>query len=498
MRVESQFKGNERGVLLNIQTIKEEWFSNIKNDILSGMTVALALIPEAIAFSLIVGVSPMVGLYASFSIAVIIAFTGGRMGMISAATASTALLMVTLVKNHGVEYLFAATVLTGILQFIMGSLKLGRFITFVPQSVVTGFVNALAILIFLAQLPHFSGASWPLYAMVAGTLVMVYVLPRLTKAVPSPLVAIVVMTLVSILTGVHLETVGDMGHLVRQFPTFHLPMVPLTWNTLAVILPYSLPIAIVGSLETLLTATIVDEMTMTKSNKNREIQGQGIANFVTGFFGAMAGCAMIGQTVINVQSGGRKRLSTFVAGSFLIFLIVVLGPVVSKVPIAALIGVMFMVSINTFEWSSLRTLGKIPRSEALAMILTVVIVVSTSDLALGVLAGVIISALVFGWRIATLGVKTHLSTTGDKIYVISGQVFFGTMTHFIDLFDATNDPNRIVIDFTHSHVWDHSAVTGISKVIANYHQLNKTVSITGLNSESASLLQRSGLSSVMG
>jgi len=477
---------------LNIQTIKDEWFSNSKNDILSGMTVALALIPEAIAFSLIAGVNPMVGLYASFSIAVIIAFTGGRMGMISAATGSTALLMVTLVKNHGVEYLFAATVLTGILQFIMGSLKLGRFITFVPQSVITGFVNALAILIFLAQLPHFNGASWPVYAMVAGTLVMVYALPRLTKAVPAPLVAIVVMTLVSILTGVHLETVGDMGHLVRQFPTFHFPTVPLTFNTLAIILPYSLPIAIVGSLETLLTAIIVDEMTLTKSNKNREIRGQGIANFVTGFFGAMAGCAMIGQTVINVQSGGRKRLSTFIAGSFLIFLIVVLGPVVSKVPIAALVGVMFMVSINTFEWASLRTLGKIPRSEALAMILTVVIVVSTSDLALGVLAGVIISALVFGWRIASLDVKTHLSANGEKTYVLSGQVFFGTMTHFIDLFDASRDPNKIIIDFT------HSAVTGISKVLAKYHQANKSVTIIGLNSESESLLQRSGLSGVMG
>lgn len=475
------------------QKIKENWFSNVKNDTLAGMTVAFALIPEAIAFAIVLGVDPMVGLYASFCIAVLISFFGGRPGMISAATASTAMVLVTLVSQHGVEYLFAATVLAGVIQFILGRLKFGRFISFVPQAVILGFVNALAILIFLSQLVHFEGASWPMYAMVAGTIVMIHFFPRLTKAVPGPLVAIIVMTIIAVLTGAGLKTVGDMGNISQELPVFHFPMVELSWHTLVIIFPYSLSVAIVGSLETLMTSTIVDEMTETKSDKNKELRGQGIANFVTGFFGGMAGCAMIGQTVINVQSGGRKRLSSLVAGVFLLILIIALSPVVKQVPMAALVGVMIMVSVNTFDWGSLKEIWRMPRMEAVTMVLTVAIVVVTENLAIGVFVGVIISALVFGWKMSIIQATTNTADTGEKTYMISGQMFFGTMTHFIDLFDFQDDPEQIVIDFTHSHIWDHSAVTGISKVVAKYEQAEKQVSIVGLNDESKKLVKQIGL-----
>ena len=476
---------------------KQEWFSNIRGDVLAGMTVALALIPEAIAFSIIAGVDPMVGLYASFCIAVVIAFVGGRPGMISAATGAMALLMIDLVKEHGVEYLFAATVLTGILQFLFGMLKIGRFITFVPHSVILGFVNALAILIFMAQLPHFVGESWQMYVIVAGTLAIIYILPRFTKAVPSPLIAIIIMTAISIYAGMGVRTVGDMGEITRAFPVFHLPNIELSLQTLWIILPYSLPLSIVGILESLLTATIVDEMTETKSSKNKEVKGQGIANIVTGFFGGMAGCAMIGQSVINVKSGGRGRLSACVAGGFLLFLILVLGDTVKQIPMAALVGVMIMVSIGTFDWKSLINLPKTPRSDAFVMVVTVAIVVATHDLSKGVIAGVILSALIFGWRMARIKTSTAMEK-GAKIYKVSGQMFFGTMNHFVDEFTFNEDPEHIIIDFSNSHIWDHSAVTAISKVIYKYQRLNKHVVIIGLNEESQMLINKVGLSAPSG
>ncbi|WP_085522505.1 SulP family inorganic anion transporter [Tuberibacillus sp. Marseille-P3662] len=479
---------------MNLATIKQQWFSNIRGDVLAGMTVALALIPEAIAFSIIAGVDPMVGLYASFCIAVVIAFTGGRPGMISGATGAMALLMVTLVADHGLEYLFAATILTGIIQLIMGALKLGRLITFLPQTVIIGFVNALAILIFMAQLPHFEGQSWMMYAMVAGTLAIIYLLPRLTTAVPAPLIAIIIMTIITISFGLELKTVGDMGNITQSLPTFHLPNIDVSFHTFMTVLPYSITLAIIGMTETLLTSTIVDEMTETKSDKNREIKGQGIANVATGFFGGMAGCAMIGQSVINVKSGGNGRLSALVAGVFLLFLIMILGDVVTQIPMAALVGVMFMVSIGTFDWQSLRDLWRMPRSDALVMILTVAVVVSTHDLSKGVIAGVIVSALIFGWKMAKI--KATNSYQDDvKVYTISGQLFFGTMSHFIDLFEVKADPEVVTIDFSHSHVWDHSAVTAIAKVIAKYQKAGKTVHIIGLNEESQSIVNQIGLSS---
>lgn len=476
-----------------MQHWKREWIGNVRGDVLAGITVALALIPEAIAFSIIAGVDPMVGIYASFCIAVTIAFVGGRPGMISAATGAMALLMITLVKEHGIEYLFAATILTGLLQILFGAMKIGRLMSFVPHSVVIGFVNALAILIFMAQLPHFLGASWIMYAMVAATLAIIYLLPRLTKVIPSALFAIIVMTVISMIAGWDLRTVGDMGQITRALPLFHLPVVPLTLETLLIILPYSLPLALVGILESLMTASILDEMTDTSSNKHTEVKGQGIANVITGFFGGMAGCAMIGQSVINVKSGGRGRLSTLVAGVFLLFLILVLGDIVKQIPMAALVGVMIMVSIGTFDWRSLLDMRKVPIGDSFVMLTTVVIVVLTHDLAKGVISGVVLSAVIFGWRIARLHTSTYINETGEKVYVVKGQLFFGTMTHFLDQFLFQEDPQQIIIDFSRSHVWDHSAVTAINKVASKYAQLGKQVTICGLNEESKRLLDQIGM-----
>ncbi|MCR2805348.1 SulP family inorganic anion transporter [Paenibacillus soyae] len=478
--------------------LKNTWFFNVRGDVLAGITVALALIPEAIAFSIIAGVDPMVGLHASFCIAVIIALVGGRPGMISAATGAMAVLMVTLVADHGLEYLYAATILTGLIQIVIGILKLGRFITFVPHSVVIGFVNALAILIFMTQLVQFEGATWVMYALVAATLVIIYGLPRITKAVPSALVAIIVMTCVTLFGGIQVNTVGDMGNIERALPIFHIPDVLFNWDTLAIIFPVSLTMAIVGLLESLMTATILDEATNTKSDKNKEVRGQGIANTVTGFFGGMAGCAMIGQSVINVKSGGRGRLSTMVAGVFLLFLIMVLGDVVKVIPMAALVGVMIMVSIGTFDWRSILDVKRIPVSDTIVMVTTVAVVVYTHDLARGVIVGVIMSALIFGWRMARLKAETKVTEAGAKHYLIRGQMFFGTMSHFGDLFDPQQDPDHILIDFSASHVWDHSAVTAIAKMVSKYESLNKTVTIIGLNEESRKLIDRVGLKATSG
>ncbi|RXE55726.1 sulfate transporter [Methanoculleus taiwanensis] len=474
----------------DLSALKKTWLSNVRGDTLAGMTVALALIPEAIAFSIIAGVDPMVGLYASFCIAVVIAFAGGRPGMISAATGSMALVMIVLVRDHGLEYLLAATILTGIIQFVLGQLNVGRFISFVPYSVVLGFVNSLAILIFLAQVPFLIGASLAMYVMVAATLAIIYLLPRVTKAVPSSLVAILVMTAAAIAFGIEVLTVGDLGAITRALPLFHLPAVPLTAETLLIILPYSLTLVVVGLLESLLTASIVDEMTDTGSNKDREVRGQGIANCVAGFFGGMAGCAMIGQSVINVRSGGTGRLSTLVAGLFLIFLIIALGDIVAQIPMAALVGVMIVVAIGTFEWQSIRDLPKIPAGDAAVMLLTIAIVVYTHDLAKGVLAGVVLAALIFGWKISVISAPGTLRDDGVKVYAVKGQLFFGTMTSFIGLFNYAGDPERVRIDFSHSHIWDHSAVEAIARVVHKYQQQGKSVYVIGLNPESQETLDK--------
>ncbi|MFN7250380.1 MAG: SulP family inorganic anion transporter [Anaerobacillus sp.] len=478
---------------MNLQAIKQEWFGNIKGDVLAGMVVALALIPEAIAFSIIAKVDPMVGLYASFCIAVVIAFIGGRPGMISAATGAMALVMITLVADHGLQYLLAATILTGIIQIFFGIFKLAKYMKFIPRSVMVGFVNSLAILIFMAQLQHFVNVTWVMYALVALTLAIIYILPRFTTAIPSTLVAIVAVTAIAIFGNLGVSTVGGMGALPSTLPIFLIPSIPLTFETLMIILPYSLALAIVGILESLLTAQIVDDMTDTESDKNKESRGQGIANVVTGFFGGMAGCAMIGQSVINVKSGGRGRLSCLVAGVFLMFLIIVLGSVVVQIPMAALAGVMIMVSIGTFDWNSLKTLHKIPRTDATVMVVTVLTVVLTHNLAIGVLTGVILSALFFGAKISKVHVTSKLTHTGQKkVYYIEGQLFFVSVTDFIDSFDFKDDVKEVEIDFSSAHLWDDSAIGAIDKVEMKYEQNGITVHLTGLNNESSLLMNKIG------
>ncbi|MET3687458.1 SulP family sulfate permease [Priestia megaterium] len=473
-----------------LNKLKMEWFGNVKGDILSGIVVALALIPEAIAFSIIAGVDPMVGLHASFCIAVVMAFVGGRPAMISAATGAMALLMVTLVKEHGMEYLWATTILTGVIQLLFGIFKIARFMKFIPRSVMVGFVNALAILIFMAQVPHFVGISTMTYVFVALTLVIIYVLPRFTKAVPSPLVAIVVMTIVAILGGFNLRTVGDLGEITKSLPIFSIPNVPWNMETLSIIFPTALGLSIVGLTESLLTASIVDDMTDTSSNKNQESRGQGIANMVVGFFGGMAGCAMIGQTVINVKSGGRSRLSTFVAGIFLMFLILVLGDWVVKIPMAALAGVMIMVSIGTFDWSSLRTLTKVPLTDTVVMLVTVITVVATHDLSKGVIAGVILSAVFFAAKISKLDVSAKESEH-RTVYKVKGQLFFASVEDFVNSFTFTEKQDQILIDFSEAHIWDDSAVAAIDKIVLKLkEQTSAEVKLTGLNDVSEELLQR--------
>lgn len=477
---------------MSSSTFRQDWLSNIRGDLLAGLVVALALIPEAIAFSIIAGVDPKVGLYASFSIAVVIAFTGGRPGMISAATGAMALVMVTLVKEHGLQYLLAATVLTGMLQIAAGALKLGSLMRFVSRSVITGFVNALAILIFLAQLPELTDVSWMVYAMTAAGLAIIYGFPRLTKAVPSPLVTIVVLTVVAIALDLDIRRVGDMGELPDSLPVFLLPDVPLNLQTLQIILPYSVTLAVVGLLESMMTASIVDELTDTPSAKNRECVGQGVANIATGFIGGMAGCAMIGQSVINVKSGGRGRLSTLVAGLFLLILIVFLGPWVAQIPMAALVAVMIMVSIGTFNWESIRKLREHPPSSSIVMIATVVVTVSTHDLAKGVFVGVLLSGIFFAHKVGRV-LRVDRSSSPDgrvRTYRVVGQVFFASSETFIASFDFREVVDQVVIDVSRAHFWDITAVSALDKVVLKFKREGTEVSVAGLDEASATLVDR--------
>ncbi|MGA9091753.1 MAG: SulP family inorganic anion transporter [Bradyrhizobium sp.] len=476
------------------QTFRREWLTNTPTELLSGVLVALALIPEAIGFSIVAGVDPKVGLYASFSIACVTAIVGGRPAMISAATASTAVLMITLVRDHGLQYLFAATVLMGVIQIVAGALRLGLLMKFVSRSVMTGFVNALAILIFLAQLPQLTHVGWETYAMVAVGLAIIYLFPYVTKRVPSALVSIVALTAFAIYSGIKLRTVGDMGELPSSLPVFAVPQVPFTLDTLKVILPYSLTMAAVGLLESLLTASIVDDRTDTGSNKNRECVGQGVANFVTGFLGAMGGCAMIGQSVINVTAGARTRLSTFFAGAFLLFLIVVLGEWVKQIPMAALVAVMIMVSISTFNWSSIVNLRSHPLSSSVVMLATVVMVVATGDLSMGVLTGVILSGVFFAAKVARLfGVTTRRAEDKDEItYFVTGQVFFASSNSLVDAFDYLDVPRRVMIDVSAAHFWDISAIGALDDIVHKLRRHGADVNVVGLNEASATMVERFG------
>jgi len=462
-----------------------------RTEVLAGLVVALALIPEAISFSIIAGVDPRVGLFASFTMAVTIALTGGRPAMISAATGAVALVVAPLVHEHGLQHLIAAVLLGGLLQVALGLLGVAKVMRFVPRSVMVGFVNALAILIFAAQLPQLTGVPWAVYPLAAAGLAIIFVFPRLTTAVPAPLVAIVVLTILTLTAGIAVPTVGDQGELPDSLPTLGLPDVPFTWDTLSVIAPYALAIALVGLMESLMTAKLVDEITDTSSSKTRESVGQGIANLVTGLFGGMGGCAMIGQTMINVRSGARTRLSTFLAGAFLLVLVMVLSPVVAVIPMAALVAVMVFVSIATFDWHSLRTLRRMPRSETAVMLATVAVVLATSNLAIGVGVGVLVACVLFARRVADLVTVTPIDGPhGERVYIVRGALFFASTNDMLRRFDYAGDPDRVVVDLSGAHVWDASSVAVLDAVEHKYATRGKTVEITGLTDTTGHYHQR--------
>lgn len=477
---------------------KDEWFGNIRGDILSGLVVALALIPEAIAFSIIAGVDPKIGLYASFCIAVVMSFFGGRPGMISAATGAMALLMVTLVKDYGLQYLLAATLLTGVFQIIAGYLQLGRFMSFVPRAVVIGFVNALAILIFMAQLPELINVTWHVYALTIVGLGIIYLfpyIPKIGKILPSPLVTIITLTLIVYFFGIDIRNVGDMGQLPDTLPIFLFPDIPLNLETLLIILPYSLSLAVVGLLESLMTATIVDEMTDTNSDKNRECKGQGVANIASGLMGGMAGCAMIGQSVINIKSGGRGRLSTFIAGFLLLIMVVFLSDVISIIPMAALVAVMIMVSIGTFNWGSFKDLKSLPLSTNIVMLSTVAVTVYTHNLAFGVFTGVLLASLFFANKISHFMYSEIFYNDNKtiKTYKIVGQVFFNSADKFYKIFDFKENIDKVVIDLTRAHFWDVTAVYALDKSVLKLRKEGKEVEIIGQNEASSTIIDRFGI-----
>lgn len=475
-----------------IHSIRRDWFSNIRGDVLAGLVVALALIPEAIGFSAIAGVDPRVGLYASVVIAIVISFTGGRPAMISAATAATAVLMGTLVREHGLQYLLAATILAGLIQIVAGYARIAGIMRFVSRSVMTGFVNALAILIFMAQLPELIDVTWETYVMVAAGLAIIYLFPRVTRAIPSPLVAIVVLAAAGLAFGIDVRHVTDLGELPTTLPFLLLPEVPFTLDTLWIILPYSIGVAAVGLLESLLTASIVDQMTDTDSNKQRESIGQGIANIASGLFGGMAGCAMIGQSVINVRSGGRSRLSTFTAGAVLLFLLVVLGDVVGLIPMPALVAIMIMVSIGTFSWASLNDLRRHPRRSSLVMLATVLTVVGTHNLALGVGVGVLLSGIFFAWKVAQIfRVTSKLSEDGrSRTYVVEGQLFFASAQDFLAALDFREELGLVHLDVSRAHIWDLTGVGAIDTAVLKFRKAGASVEVTGLNEASATIMDK--------
>jgi SulP family sulfate permease len=479
-----------------LASARQQWLANPRRDLLAGTVVALALIPEAIAFSIIAGVDPAVGLYASFIIAVTIALVGGRPAMISAATGAMALVMVTLVRDHGLEYLFAASLLCGALQIIVGLLKLGRYIRFVSRSVMTGFVNSLAILIFLAQMPELIGANWQTFAMVGGGLVIIYGLPRITRAVPSPLIAIIVLSALAMVMGLDVRTVGDMGQMPSSLPAFHLPAVPLTWETLRIIGPISATLAFVGLLESLLTANLLDDITDTPSDKDRETRGQGIANIASSLFGGMAGCAMIGQSIINVTSGARGRLSTLWAGLFLLFLILVLQDWVARIPMAALVAVMIMVSVGTFDWKSVLNLRSTPAQSSIVMVATTLTVVFTHDLSKGVVLGVILSAIFFMRKVGKTIAVTEVETPEEGVlrYRVAGQLFFASADLFAASFEHHGHPTRVEIDMTDAHLWDLTGVAAVDKVVFRYRRQGARVDLIGMNAAGQTLVDRVGKS----
>ncbi|MBZ7446983.1 SulP family inorganic anion transporter [Klebsiella michiganensis] len=476
-----------------LSSTRKDWLGNVRGDVLAGIVVALALIPEAIAFSIIAGVDPQVGLYSAFCIPLVMAFFGGRPAMISSSTGAMALLMVTLVKDYGLQYLLAASILTGVFQLIAGYLKLGGLMRFVSRSVVTGFVNALAILIFMAQLPELTNVTWHVYAMTTAGLGIIYLFPYINKTIPSPLVCIVVLTGIAMWLHLDVRTVGDMGKLPDSLPVFLIPDVPLNLQTLLIILPYSAGLAVVGLLESMMTATIVDEMTDTPSDKNRECKAQGIANICTSFIGGMAGCAMIGQSVINVKSGGRGRLSTLTAGVVLLCLIVFLRDWVSQIPMAALVAVMIMVSIGTFSWRSIANLRTHPLSTSVVMLATVAVVVATHNLAFGVLTGVLIASLNFATKVSRFMRVTSGLEGNSRTYTVTGQVFFASADRFTSHFDFREAIENVVIDVSHAHFWDITSVNALDKVVIKFRREGTEVEIHGMDDATRTIVDRFGV-----
>jgi SulP family sulfate permease len=474
---------------------RPEWLTSTKvlrTEVLGGLVVALALIPEAISFSIIVGVDPKIGLFASFTMAVVISFVGGRAAMISAATGAVALVMAPLYRHHGMGFLTAGVVLGGLFQIVLGSLGVAKLMRFVSRSVMVGFVNALAIMIFMAQVPEMHDVPWPVYPLIAGGLVLMVLFPKITKVIPAPLVSIVVLTVVTVAAGIAVPTVGDKGRLPSSLPVPGLPDVPFSLHTLTVIAPYSLAFALVGLMESLMTAKLVDDITDTRSDKTRESIGQGVANVVTGFFGGMGGCAMIGQTMINVRTAGsRTRLSTFLAGAFLMVLCIAFGPVVSDIPMAALVAVMVLVSVGTFDWHSIRprTLKRMPLGETVVMVVTVAVVVATSNLAIGVVVGSVTAMVIFAKRVAHLAqVSGVVDPDGSQVvYAVTGELFFASSNDLVAQFDYKDDPDDVVIDLSDAHIWDASSVAALDAVETKYAQRGKKVTIVGLNQPSADM-----------
>lgn len=481
-----------------LRGLRPDWLNDPRvwrTEVLAGLVVALALIPEAISFSIIAGVDPSIGLFASFTMAVVISVVGGRRAMISAATGAVALVIAPLNREHGFGHLVAAVILAGVFQVILGALGVARLMRFVPRSVMVGFVNALAVLIFMAQVPEMRDVPWAVYPLIAAGLALLVFFPKVTKVVPAPLVSIVVLTVITVAAGIAVPTVGDRGELPSSLPVPGLPDVPFTLDTLTTVAPYALAMALVGLMESLMTAKLVDDITDTRSNKTRESIGQGVANIVTGFFGGMGGCAMIGQTMINVKvSGARTRLSTFLAGAFLMVLCIVFGPVVSDIPMAALVAVMVMVSVGTFDWHSIapRTLRRMPLGETVVMVATVIVVVATDNLAIGVVVGSVIAMVVFARRVAHLADVTSVTDPDGTqvVYSVTGELFFASSNDLVHRFDYRNDPDHVVIDLSGTHVWDASSVAALDAIETRYARRGKTVEITGLNESSAHLHRR--------
>lgn len=470
------------------KSLKAEWFSNVRGDILAGIVVCMALIPEAIGFSIVAGVDPMVGVYASFCISLVISILGGRTGMISAAAGAMALVLASLVKNYGIEYMLAATILTGIFQIILGFLKIGDLLKFIPKPVMIGFVNALGIMMFQSQLPHFKGGFILLILGVIGILI-IYLFPKITKVIPSPIVSIIIVTFIVFIFKLDVKTLGDMGKVTSELPKFLLPNIPISMETIKIILPYSISLSLVGIVESLLTAQLVDDLTDTPSDKNRECIGQGVANMVSGFFGGIAGCGMIGQTIINQTYGGRGRLSTLTSGTSMLISVIVLNKFVTQIPVVALGAVMVVVSISTFNWESIKRIRKVPKSDTFVMISTVITVLLTHNLAYGVIIGIILSSIFFAAKISEISIK-KINEDKKTVYLVQGQLFFASTLKFINSFDFIDDVETVDIDLSRVRIWDESAVDSIDKVVIKFHKNGIKTNLMGMSTQCLELIDR--------